>query len=677
MADIPRAVLSEQFQERMQGKRLVSAVFLTFQFDAGFFEQEVLPVFLDVPLSHATAIRLVQIEAALRELQGNIAIYYDANGLVTGDAGSAKLDMKRIPVQHRKGIFHPKNAFLLVESEEANQEGAHARSLIIACMSANLTRSGWWENVECCHIEELVANDRTRLRDDLIAFLDLLRRKTPAEGEHLAICEVIGFLKGSEQRQQKSSSGRLLTHFYTGKESFPDFLDATAGALLRGTYMEVISPYFDDKADCQPLLDLIERFEPKEVRVFLPRSPSGDALVREELYSSVASLPNVQWGKFDRDMTKLGRSEDAGERMVHAKLYRFFTMSPKREICFVGSANLTSSAHRNGGNAESGFIVDIDLPRKPSFWLEPDKKQPTEFISRKEDEVVAASGGTKLNLRYHWNRKTVKVFWDASEPSPNLKIEARGVPVAAFEKLPPRSWTESPADVAIRVEAALHETSLFAVFGENDHQSFLLVQEEGMSHKPSLLMNLTAADILRYWSLLTPAQRTAFLESKLSELIGSGQGADLVARSQHVLDDNTLFDKLAGFFHAFNCLEQAVKNAIESGNLKEANYRLFGKKYDSLGNLLDKVGSSTESIDAVDRYVITMCARQICQEIARQFPDYWSQHHLDVRALKDRIKDLSSVRSEFAEQAGDMTSFLDWFDRWFLHRAEPKEVKHD
>jgi hypothetical protein len=106
VADIPRAVLSEQFQERMQGKRLVSAVFLTFQLDAGFFEQEVLPVFLDVPLSHATAIRLVQIEAALRELPGNIAIYYDANGLVTGDAGSAKLDVKRIPVQHRNRVSY-------------------------------------------------------------------------------------------------------------------------------------------------------------------------------------------------------------------------------------------------------------------------------------------------------------------------------------------------------------------------------------------------------------------------------------------------------------------------------------------------------------------------------------------------------------------------------------------
>ncbi len=675
MADIPRAVLSEQFQERMQGKRLVSAVFLTFQFDAGFFEQEVLPVFLDVPLSHATAIRLVQIEAALRELPGNIAIYYDANGLVTGDAGSAKLDVKRIPVQHRTGIFHPKNVFLLVENEEADEEGVHTRSLIIACMSANLTRSGWWENVECCHIEELVANDRSRIRDDLIAFLDSLRRKTPAEAEHLAIREIISFLKDTEQRQQKSSSGRLLTHFYTGKESFPDFLDATAGALLRGTYMEIISPYFDDKSDCQPLLDLIERFEPKEVRVFLPRSPAGEALVREELYSSVASLPNVQWGKFERDMTKLGRSDDAGERMVHAKVYRFFTMSPKREICFVGSANLTSSAHRNGGNAESGFIVDIDLPRKPSFWLESDKKQPTEFNSRKEDEAAAASGGTKLNLRYHWNRKAAEVFWDAPDHSSVLRVEARGLPIASFENLPPRSWTETSTDVASKIESALVETSLFSVFGESDHEAFLLVQEEGMSHKPSLLMNLTAADILRYWSLLTPAQRTAFLETKLPELIGSGQGADLVARAKLVLEHDTLFDRLAGFFHAFTCLEQAVNEAIEYGKVKEADYRLFGMKYDSLGNLLDKVASSSEGVDAVDRYVIVMCARQICQQIAKRFPDYWSEHSTDVKALKDRIETLRSVRHELTENTDDLTGFLDWFDRWFMHRAEQQEAE--
>ena len=37
MADVPHEVLSEHFQERMEGCRLVAAVFLTYQFDPGFF----------------------------------------------------------------------------------------------------------------------------------------------------------------------------------------------------------------------------------------------------------------------------------------------------------------------------------------------------------------------------------------------------------------------------------------------------------------------------------------------------------------------------------------------------------------------------------------------------------------------------------------------------------------
>src|SRR5262245_45026098 len=153
MADIPHAVLSEQFQEHMQGRRLRSAVFLTYQFDSGFFEQDILPVFVDIPLSHAVPIRLVQLEDALREVAGQVAVYYDSNGLVVSDAGSAKLDIRRIPVQHRTGIFHAKNVFLLVEEVEPDENGFHARTLLIGSLSANLTRSGWWENVECCQIE--------------------------------------------------------------------------------------------------------------------------------------------------------------------------------------------------------------------------------------------------------------------------------------------------------------------------------------------------------------------------------------------------------------------------------------------------------------------------------------------------------------------------------------------
>lgn len=678
MSEIPHAVLSERFQEHLRGRRLRSAVFLTFYFDSAFFEQEVLPVFVDIPLSHAASMRLVQLEDALREISGQVAVYYDSNGLVTGDGGSAKLDIRRIPVQHRTGIFHPKNVFLLVEDDEPDENGDHAPTLIIGSLSANLTRAGWWENVECCHIEEIAKGERARLKDDVASFLESLRRKASAESEHLALREILDFLKSVEQLQRKSSDGVLHTHFFGGRESLPDFLDQTAGAFIRNSYLEVISPYFDDAVECMPLKALVERFEPKEVRVFLPRSAAGEALVRQELYESVRDLPDVQWGRLPKDLIRLGRSDEAGERFVHAKVYRFFTQNPKREVWFVGSANLTSPAHRAGGNVETGFLV-VNVPlRRPDFWLTPEQRKPAEFVVRKEDEASASSDGTRLNLRYHWDKSRAELYWDAPSPSPRLRLTARGIELGTVESLPSRIWTDAASDLSIRVCEMLGETSLFEVHGNGELPSLLLVQEEGMSHKPSLLLRLSAADILRYWSLLTPEQRAAFLEARAPELAMTGQGADLVTRAKIALEHDTVFDRFAGFFHAFGCLERAVRTALEEGNEKEANYRLFGKKYDSLGSLLDRISSEQDKLDSVDRYVISLCAQQLCQEIARGYPKYWKAHSIDVKLLETRFAGLNEIRLQMIEQHGEsFRQFLNWFDRWFLKRAEPVEVAND
>lgn len=674
MGELPHEVLSEHFQERMKGRRLRSAIFLTYQFDPGFFEQEVLPVLVDVPLSHAAAIRLVQLEDTLRGLPSGVAVYYDANGLVVGDAGSAKLDVRRIPVQHRTGIFHPKNVFMLVEAEEGDDEGYREQTLIVASLSANLTRAGWWENVEACHVEEIAEGDKTRLKDDLASFLDNLRRKASAESEQRALRDVLAFLRRVSPRLQRSALGQLHTHFYAGPESLADFLDQTAGHLLRGAYLEVISPYFDDAASCRPLETLIERFQPKEVRVFLPRSADGEGLCRSELYEAVRALPGARWGRLPKEILRLGRSDDAGERFVHAKVYRFFTQSPKREICFVGSANLTAAAHQTGGNVETGFLIDLIPPRRPDFWLTADDRRPAEFHVRTEDEASAASGGTRLNLRYHWDRSVAEAFWDAPGESPELRIEARGIEIGAIPPLPSRAWTELAANIAHGIADLLAETSLFFVHGEGDAPALLLVQEEAMSHKPSLLLRLSATDILRYWSLLTPEQRAAFLEARAPEIALVGQGADLVARARIALEADTLFDRFAGFFHAFGCLERAARSALDAGHEREVDYRLFGKKYDSLGNLLDRVASGGGTGDDVDHYVIVLCARQLCQEIARDYPDYWSAHAPDAKQLGQQFQSLAAIRQKLIERnPGDLPGFLDWFDRWFLRRAVPVE----
>jgi hypothetical protein len=214
MADIPRAVLSEHFQERIQGRRVVAAVFLTFRFDPGFFEQEILPAVLDVPLSHAPALRIIQLEDALRSLSAPIAVYYDANGLVP-EARAAKLDIRRIAVRHRQAIFHPKNVFLLVEDADPDEKGERERALLVACLSANLTQAGWWENVEVCHVEELVEGDSTRLRDDVLALLDGLQRRLhdKAADGNAALKEIVAFLRRhTEQRAGRSADARRHPH---------------------------------------------------------------------------------------------------------------------------------------------------------------------------------------------------------------------------------------------------------------------------------------------------------------------------------------------------------------------------------------------------------------------------------------------------------------------------------
>lgn len=680
MREIPHEVLSEHFQEHLEGCRLVAALFTTFSFEPGFFEQEILPVFLDASLSHVPTIRLVQLEDAVRSVPEGIAVYYDANGLDTGDAGSAHLDIRRIPVRHKTGIFHPKIALVLVEAAENDKEGRRPRSLLVANMSANLTRYGWWERVECCHVEKIHAGDRTRIKNDLDAFLKRLRENTAATGDHRALDAVRKFLKDVDQRQHKSDRGRVHTHFYAGREPLVDFLDRILGRDIRGCSLEIISPFFDDRETCGPLEDLLERFEPRDVQIYLPRTTGGLATVRRELYESVAAHPNVRWSRLAAGKDgwlRRGKAEDAGPRQVHAKVYRFFTKRPRREVTFVGSVNLTTAAHSGRGNLEAGFLVDTVPDGVPAFWMEPEGRTPSAFEHQGDDAEIAASGGTRLTLRYHWDLGTAEVLWDHYAESPMLRVTATDKVIGTFERLPSREWVAVPADMAGTVRQELPRTSLFEVHGESEAPGLLLVQEEGMSHKPSILLHLTATDILRYWSLLTAEQREAFIDSHATSVVPTDQGGDLVALALPPSKEDTLFDRFAGFFHAFGCMERAVRAAIDEHREREADYRLFGCKYDSLGSLLDRIANDS-MMDEVDRYVLMLCARQVHDKIAVGYPDFWRSRKADAVSLKKQLDGLDAVRETLiARQGVGFKDFVAWFEPRFLKPARLKEPVDD
>jgi hypothetical protein len=677
MSGFDTGVLSERLQDAMSRRRLQAAVFCTYQFEPGFFEREIIPVFLDLQLGHIGPIRLVLVEDALRPLAGKLAVYYDPHGLVASDAEPPKLDIARIPVVAHGGgfVFHPKNVFALCDDLD-DAGDVVGRSLIVLTTSANLTRAGWWENVESAHLEVITEGTRTRLHNDLRSFLTALRRRArgTAADDQPALAEVLEFLNHVGQFQQRSSSGRLHPHFYRGGWSLADFLDRACGSELRGMNMEVISPYLDVADVCEPLRELVERFRPRQTRVLLP-DDRGQVACTAGMYDYAESELGAQWGQLPDYFLRLGKSQDAGRRRVHAKVYRFWSSSPRREIVLVGSVNLTTAGHAGTKNVETGVLVEVEPPGRAGFWLEARAERPLSFANPiNELEDAAANPYVPLVLRYDWAEETTGAYWDAPQQSPAMEISAAGVVVVTLDPLPPRSWTSLPKEDAERIGARLRSTSILQAGAPGATPGAILVQETGMAHRPSLLLDLTPAQILQYWSLLTPAQRSVFLEATRQAAALAGAD-DAVERLLELgAAPESMFDRFAGIFHGFGALRRSVLDALGRGDAKLAAFRVFGRKYDSLGTLLDRL-SEEGTTDLVDRYVMLLCARQFCDELRRLHPEFWASD-LGARHLTTRLQGLDAVRAELSTRNDpEMNAFLAWFEKWFLRRAEPLEVQ--
>jgi hypothetical protein len=283
--------------------------------------------------------------------------------------------------------------------------------------------------------------------------------------------------------------------------------------------------------------------------------------------------------------------------------------------------------------------------------------------------------GLALTIRYRWDSGTAEAYWDGAERSPVLSIEANGSRLFSLSPLKPREWTALDSDEAASLRRVLETTSFLTVLATEEEPATILVQEEGMAHKPSILLNLTVADILRCWASLTPEQRAILLEERYQELAGMAS-----ALMPHVplagLDVPSIFDAFAGIFHAFGCLERSVSKALAEGREKEAVYLLFGRKYDSLPQLLKRVVDEEKDMDHVRRYVILLCARQIVDRVrAEATADFRNAHRQEFRDLDARIEKVREVREALAfGSPAEREQFLEWFEAWFLRRAVASEA---
>jgi hypothetical protein len=254
-------------------------------------------------------------------------------------------------------------------------------------------------------------------------------------------------------------------------------------------------------------------------------------------------------------------------------------------------------------------------------------------------------------------------------------VKARGVELFTITggRLPARAWLPLSELDPQAIETHLKSSSFLSVTDTDGREGTLLVLEIGMAYRPSLLLDLTPAEILQYWSLLSSDQRAEWLAQRGEEL-GLVEGGEALVAAREIHEPlETMFDRFAGMFHGFAVLERTVRHVLEQNDERQAEFLICGRKHDSLRRFIDRIAERRDGDDPVDSFLQLLCADQLVRELKRDWPDFWAKYAAPS-GLDAALAAGATIKRQLIEaNDGDMERFLDWYERRFLRRArEPR-----
>ena len=481
--EVPTAVLATAVGDVIGDDAVRAAVFCTYTFEPTFFEDHVLAPLLGVAEGGDAAVRRMNLEEALREVE-DVLVVYDPAGLRVG-GGPLRQGVRAVPVRPPSGCAHAKHVLLVVEREGA-------RDLVLVTTSANLTQAGWWRNVEVADVRRITGGSRTPLKEDLSDLLDdlsdLSELSRVAGGAIEAVRDVVDGLR------QGSGWPRL----WTGRQSLSSFL---GGHVERGAKLELVSPFTDEEG--LPVRTLVTALKPRGLRVMQPvdeleqvtAGPAWHATVKE-LGGRLGSVP------FDRS---LGRRA-SGNRFVHAKVIR--GRKEGEGWSLIGSPNLSNPGHAgwrtdaDAANFETAILVESPATR----WLKGggEAQPPAEqAVVPPEEEPRRAT--TRIRLRFDWAAS--QGFIQATIPAGEEVFvgglgQSEGATLARWQFTMPagEGWRPLGPVASAALAGALETSNLWRSWRDGEEPSTVLVEEEGFEDRPS-----------RVTQGLTPSQRTNWI----------------------------------------------------------------------------------------------------------------------------------------------------------------------
>jgi hypothetical protein len=643
----PQAVLAEALREALDGAELRAAVLTTFTLEWAFTIDEVLPVFVPHSLSAAPNVRREELADHLHTTGATVTLYYDARH--GGDFERAtRVPLAHVPVQHPTGYFHPKVVLALVDKDGEQR-------LVVTAGSANLTRSSWWEWVECAHVTTIGAGSPSPLRKELLGFVEYLHGLGRHAGDREAPERIRRFLTHTQQtvRPEPSGAERFIWNGAAGRTHLLDEIDRLVGDHDGGT-VEVISPWFGDTGDAV-LRRLVERTGATRTLALVPTDPDGNALLPAE---AVERLDNhVQWANLPQVVTSSGPTTEAKPRHVHAKVYRFTRPLRPAQTLVVGSFNLTDAAFDARGNLEAGFVVERRSGGKDP-WLTP-REVPTQFAPLSDEadaENHPLSRLSPLRLTYDWRQGVAETGWDEPDPPPAMQLTQGPVVVLdlAQGQVPGRLG-EAQA-TALRGHLTSSSPVLTVVGPDGDELGYTLVTELGVSAKPSADVNRRLSDSVADLLLDAEARRTRRAaggeDEDIEPTVEPGEQPD------HTDAADSIFDSYAALYQGLAAFERQLRE-LPADSHPEIEYRLTAEGPRCLGDLLtsaEKTAAEEPTMALVVCWGVEDLIRALAQPLA-PYRDSLDAILARTKALRAELEErLVAENSEDAE----FERFLQW-----------------
>ncbi len=384
-------VIIEKLKEAINGRKVIAAVFYTFNFDARFFENYLLPIFLPhVNFSDNEIQNTILWRKYVNDLP-YVTVYCDFHAK-SDNAPNLPYLVRTIDlpaVNGHKACFHPKVSFILLEDE----------CLLVLTGSNNLTVGGWCTNREIIAIKEL-QNGRYFPYEQKHQLWDFLKTSNQLNGADYSI---------AEKNIDAFYSKRLHTEnadfffFNSAKNSFIDYLkniiindDDTHFEKI-----EVISPYLTTGINL--VNQLTEIVNKENIYFNVPYKNSEEAEITQENYYAFQQA-GVKWSRL-----KLKESEK-GFRFNHSKIYRLKTS--KKAYTILGSVNFTETAwkgRKDNGNLETA-IVYVEPLENWQPLLEQFHNNDIIFAKEQTDEthVDNRMDAPDLAFKLNWTERTLE-----------------------------------------------------------------------------------------------------------------------------------------------------------------------------------------------------------------------------------------------------------------------------